>query len=59
MMLFLYKINSPCVKEERGPDPVELVRGVSLSEGEQPAHVVHAAHLKTSRVKYFDILKNI
>ena len=47
------------MKEERGPDPVELVRGVSLSEGEQPAHVVHAAHLQTLRVKYFYILKNI
>ena len=45
MLYFDIKINSPCVKEERGPDPVELVRGVSLSEGEQPAHVVHAAHL--------------
>ena len=47
------------MEEERGPDPVELVRGVSLSEGEQPAHIVHTAHLQTSRVKYFDILENI
>ena len=44
-------INSPCVKEERGPDPVELVRGVPLPEGEQPAHVVHAAHLKQNLLR--------
>ena len=39
-------VNSPCVEEERGPDPVELVRGVSLAEWEQPANIVHTAHLK-------------
>ena len=36
----------PRVQEERCPDPVELVGHVPLSEGEEAAHVVHAADLR-------------
>ena len=34
------------MQEERCPDPVELVGHVPLSEGEEAAHVVHAADLR-------------
>ena len=44
------------MEEQRGPDPVELVRHISLSEWQQPTNIVHAAHLKQQQpVKYFSL----
>ena len=35
----------PGMEEERGPDAIELVRGITLAKRYQTAHIVHAGDL--------------
>jgi len=41
------------MEEERGPYPVELIRGVPLAERNEPTHIIHTGDLK---MKHYSVL---
>lgn len=39
----------PCMKEQRQPQAVDLIRDLGVEEGEEAADIVHAVHLARQR----------